>query len=87
MRVQVARREYDGRCLLCGERDRVALECHRIEAGSRYTWGGTVTLCGNCHARVHAGAVRVVRWTATTRGEPVLHVEESGVPRFIRGWG
>ena len=61
VRPQVARRIYDGACLLCGEQDRSCLQAHRVVPGCRYVYESLVTLCASCHGKWHGGADRLPR--------------------------
>tara|TARA_B100001778_G_scaffold334984_1_gene350357 strand:+ start:28588 stop:28866 length:279 start_codon:yes stop_codon:yes gene_type:complete len=75
-----------GKCLICGEDNYDLLDVHRIVPGSeggRYTKDNSVTLCSNCHRRVHAGEIDIHRYYNSTAGT-VLHVTLQGEEKFLR---
>lgn len=63
----------DGCCFFCKEANYALLDCHRIVEGSKYEHGNTVTLCANCHRRVHAGEITIDRRYLRSDGKWVLH--------------
>lgn len=49
-------------CFFCGEDDYSALNCHRIvpgEQGGTYHSHNTLTVCASCHAKIHAGRIKI----------------------------
>lgn len=85
-RVQVVRKRFDRKCALCPQSHYEALQCHRLLPGSRYTYGGTVTLCASCHALVTAGRIEILGAHLSSTGHRVLHVrDEDGLEGWMRG--
>lgn len=82
-RVQVCVKRFHGRCLLCGEDDYAVLHAHRPCEGGPYQWGNVMTLCANCHMRVHAGRVEVLGRFWSTAGYYVWRVIDEGCERFL----
>lgn len=85
-RRQACRRLFDKSCFFCGEADAATLDCHRIvpgEQGGSYAFANTMTLCSNCHRRVHAGDIVVIaRRTGT--GGTYIHCRVGGEEKFIK---
>lgn len=49
-------------CFFCGEDNYYALNCHRIlpgEHGGTYHSHNTLTVCASCHAKIHAGYIKI----------------------------
>jgi len=72
------------RCLLCGESDYAALDAHRIvpgATGGKYAAANIVSMCANCHRKVHDGSVVIDRWYPSTNGR-VLRYTENGDERW-----
>lgn len=52
------------KCFFCEESDYAALQCHRIipgEKGGTYHESNTLSICANCHCKVHAGNIKIDR--------------------------
>lgn len=85
-RLQTCRRSYDGRCFFCGEPNPDLLDCHRIvpgEQGGRYEWANTLTVCSNCHRRIHSGDIVVFARRYGTGGS-YIHCRVGGEEKLIR---
>lgn len=82
VRPQVARRMYDGACLLCGERDHSCLQAHRVVPGCRYVYESLVTLCASCHNKWHGGRIVFHGKHPSTRGT-VVQITVDGVRLFV----
>jgi hypothetical protein len=73
-------------CCLCGENDANVLDVHRIHEGSRggeyYTENCCVT-CANCHRKVHAGSIKIIRKHPTLSHRYYIEVLENDQIKFI----
>lgn len=72
---QQLKKLYDKKCFFCEEDDYAILDAHRILPGAEggtYDWINTLTVCSNCHRRIHAGEILVDRKYGSTGGL-VLH--------------
>ena len=66
----------DKKCLFCGESNYAVLDNHRIfegQDGGKYTHHNTITLCSNCHRKVHASQIKIDRKYLSTSGKWLLH--------------
>jgi len=75
-----------GCCRLCGETNQAILDVHRIlpgAEGGKYTKLNSVTLCSNCHRKVHDNQLEIVRYFLSTNGNYLLLIKENGSERFI----
>ena len=80
------RKKAAGCCHICGEDNYAALEVHRIkhgEHGGKYSYDNTVSLCGNCHAKHHAGVIKVIGWFESTAGRLLNYIDEQGDEQFL----
>ncbi len=76
---KVAQKHNDGSCVICDNKDYDVLNLHRIIPGAdggRYTAWNVITVCANCHNRIHAGQIVIDRKYPSTSGRPVLHFWE-----------
>lgn len=77
MRRQKVKKLLDGKCHFCGESDYAALNVHRIvegRDGGTYAEHNTLTVCANCHGRIHQGEIRIDRkYPAAGKRLWVLH--------------
>lgn len=74
-----------GKCRICGESNYVTLQAHRIndgQYGGKYTKMNCVSVCGNCHARIHAKQLIIDRYYTSSSGKK-LRIIENGVEKFI----
>jgi hypothetical protein len=77
MNLQQIKKKCVGKCSICDEANYTLLDCHRIEAGSKYTMWGTLTTCSNCHRRIHNKEINILGKYNSTAGV-VIHYEENG---------
>ena len=80
-----AKKMVEGRCRFCGESDPSLLDSHRIvpgSAGGVYHERNEVTVCANCHRRVHAGTIVIDRKYLSTHKGWILHYWLDGVERW-----
>jgi hypothetical protein len=78
---KVAKKKMDGKCYFCPVNDYSWLHLHRIlpgEDGGIYTDFNTITVCANCHERIHDGQIKIDRKYFSTSGKWVLHYFENG---------
>lgn len=50
------------KCFFCEENDYAALQCHRITPGENngtYHDSNTLSICANCHCKVHNGSIKI----------------------------
>lgn len=70
---QQCKKLFDGSCFLCKESNYNLLDAHRIIYGGVYENYNLVTLCKNCHRRVHCNEVKFDRKYYSTKGIWILH--------------
>lgn len=80
------KKKYDKKCYFCSNDDYCQLQVHRIHEGKdggEYTEFNTITVCANCHLRIHDGQIKLFRKYLSTSGAYVLHyIDECGVEHF-----
>jgi len=76
------KKKLDGECYFCGEKNYSILDCHRIlpgKDGGQYNSINTITICANCHRKVHAEQIIVHGRYFCTNAKYVLHyTDENG---------
>lgn len=88
MRAKTAKRAYIGSCLVCGEADPAALDCHRAlvpgKDGGGYGSPDTLmVLCATCHRKAHAGSIAVLGRHLGTSGRYFWRCRIDGAERLI----
>jgi 5-methylcytosine-specific restriction endonuclease McrA len=78
---------HDKECFFCGEKEYDLLDGHRIiegQDGGTYNWWNILTLCSNCHRRVHAGIIKILGKYKCMGGNKlsVIHYIENGEEKF-----
>ena len=71
-----AKKKRDGQCYFCKESDYDLLDLHRIKEGANggeYTSHNTVTVCSNCHRKIHAEKIKIHGRHYSTAGKYILH--------------
>lgn len=81
MRMQKSKKLIKKECCLCGEKNYVLLDCHRIIPGSKYTDWGTIIVCSNCHRRIHNQEIVILGQYNSTVGKIVQYLE-NGEEKF-----
>lgn len=84
---KVLKKKLDGKCCFCQEANYELLDCHRIRPGAEqgeYTLGNTITVCSNCHRKIHAGKIEVLGKHFSTSGRYMIHYVENGEERFAQ---
>lgn len=71
-----------GHCHICGEKRYELLDVHRVEAGSKYSYNGTVSLCNRCHRLHHSGIIHIEGWYNSTAGRLLRWFDENGTEHF-----
>lgn len=71
------KKKSQGHCTICKESDYNLLDCHRINPGSKYTKWGTLTLCSNCHRKVHSGSIEIIGKYNSTKGPILIYKDEN----------
>lgn len=69
------KKRFDGCCHFCKESNYNLLHSHRIiegKDGGKYHNFNMITVCANCHNRIHAGEIIIDRKYNSTKG-PLLH--------------
>lgn len=83
---KVAKKHFDGKCFFCPEDDYACLHCHRIlpgEEGGIYSDFNTLTVCSNCHAKIHDGQIIIDRkYMSTNPRGWTLHFWEHGEEKW-----
>src|SRR5687767_961409 len=79
---------FDKQCFFCKEDNYALLDAHRIVPGSeggKYVHENNVlTLCSNCHRRVHAGDIVIDRkYPSTGKSLWTLHCWINGQEQWI----
>lgn len=79
-------------CCLCGENDPNVLDVHRIYEGARggvYDSLNCIVCCANCHRKVHAGTIKIIRKHPTLSHRYYIEVIENDERKFIETplWG
>jgi 5-methylcytosine-specific restriction endonuclease McrA len=75
-----------GKCVLCGESNLATLDIHRIHEGANkgtYDHENCVLLCSNCHRKVHAGQIKIIRRHKTLSWREYIEVIENGERKMI----
>lgn len=71
-----ATKKFAKKCYFCNENNYVSLQCHRIifgENNGTYEDKNVLVVCGNCHAKIHAGIIKIDRKYLSTSGSWILH--------------
>jgi hypothetical protein len=79
-------KKSQNKCRICGEEDYALLDVHRIlegKNGGKYLRYNSVSLCANCHRRVHDGQIVIDKYYLSTSGEHVLRIIENGEEKFV----
>ena len=66
----------DKKCYFCPCEEYPLLDVHRIVEGcegGEYTPYNTITVCSNCHRKIHAGFIKIDRKYFNSNGVWVLH--------------
>lgn len=74
-----------GKCRICGEPNYAVLQVHRINAGAnggKYSRENSVSLCANCHQKVHDEQIVIDRYYTGSSGTK-LRIIEDGIERFV----
>ena len=85
MRKRV-RKLLDGKCYFCDEADYAVLDVHRIVPGcenGKYSDFNSLTVCANCHRRIHDGQITILGRYFCTSGRLVLHVKIGDEEQFL----
>jgi hypothetical protein len=57
-------KKFAGKCAFCEERDYAVLDVHRIFEGFKggsYDSINSIVTCANCHRKIHAGNLKLVK--------------------------
>lgn len=71
----------DASCRICGESNVSVLDVHRIkpgEDGGKYSEFNSITLCANCHRKVHSKEIKITGKYKSTNGFVFSFIDESG---------
>lgn len=77
-------KKIDKKCYFCEERE--ALDAHRILYGSRggkYKRHNTLTICPNCHRKIHDGILQILGRYKSTAGRMILHYLDHGEEKWL----
>lgn len=75
------KKHIDKKCHFCEEDQYSLLDVHRIKPGKeggKYTKGNTVTVCANCHRKIHSGTIEIKGRYLTTTGSHIINYLEDG---------
>jgi len=73
-------------CCICQEDNLSVLDVHRIHEGKNggsYDSRNCVVCCSNCHRKIHAGEIKIVRKHPTLSHRYYIEVVASGETKFI----
>lgn len=73
-------------CCLCGENDPNVLDVHRIYEGSRggeYDSLNCIVCCANCHRKIHAETIKIVRKHPSLSHRYYIEVWENDERKFL----
>lgn len=73
---KIAKKKFNKKCYFCEETNYSLLQVHRIVegcVGGKYTELNTVTVCANCHCKIHSGTIRIDRKYLSSSGKYILH--------------
>ena len=62
-------------CFFCKEDNYNLLDSHRIISGEengKYIWDNVVTVCSNCHRKIHSGEINIEKKYRCTNGGFVI---------------
>ncbi len=82
---KIAKKRTDKKCYFCFCNEYALLDLHRIIEGCQggdYSEFNTVTVCSNCHRRIHADVIKIDRKYRTSDGRWKLHFWESGEEKW-----
>ena len=71
----------DKKCKFCEQNDYCTLQVHRIKPGSEggeYTDFNTISVCSNCHNKIHDGQIKNDRKYLSTLGWVLHYFDEQG---------
>lgn len=76
----------DGQCYFCEEKEYKLLDAHRINEGKdggTYNWWNILTICCNCHRKIHSGLIKIFgKHPSTGKNLWVIHYEENGEDKW-----
>lgn len=78
------KKKTDKKCYFCPCSDYGLLDVHRIQPGSeggKYTGFNSITVCANCHRKIHENKIVILGRHFSTAGY-VLHFIEDGVEKW-----
>ena len=70
------KKKSDRKCYFCGLDDYAVLDVHRIaegQDGGKYTEFNSLTVCSNCHRKIHDKQIVIDRKYFATNGAYILH--------------
>lgn len=80
-------KKNEGSCRICGEDDYSVLDVHRIQEGKdggKYNFLNSVTLCSNCHRRIHDGKIEIIgKFLCSDGTYKIMIIDENGEEKFI----
>lgn len=83
---KIAKKKLDKKCYFCPIEDYSLLQVHRIlegKNGGEYTKHNTITVCANCHCKIHSDQIKIDRMYLSSTGKYVLHyIDENGLEYF-----
>ena len=82
---KVAKKKIDKKCYFCFINDYALLQVHRInfkEDINEYVEHNTITVCANCHCRIHNGQIIIDRKYLSTSGKWILHYWINGEEKW-----
>jgi hypothetical protein len=74
----------DKKCCFCNESNYSLLDVHRIEWGKEYSNANTITVCSNCHRRIHAKEIIILGKHLCTNGCHVVQFIENNEEKFVQ---
>ncbi len=83
---KTALKKMQGKCCFCDVTDYSCLHVHRIvygEHGGKYHCNNCISVCSNCHAKIHDGQIVIDKKYKSSLGKSVLHYWEGGLEKWL----
>lgn len=78
---KINKKKLDKKCFFCKTDEYCILDVHRIlpgEKGGKYQELNTITVCSNCHRKIHNDKIKIDRKYPSTHGWVLHYFDEKG---------